>query len=306
MNTRSNNNNALKVYTDGACKDNPGVGGWGVLIQQAGMNDIELYGGVKETTSNRMELKAAIEALTRLIPMLVGDLTADVITDSKYVKNGITKWINSWRLNGWKTSARTPVKNADLWKQLDDLMSQVNHGGFSRVNWAWTKGHSGNPGNERADALANLGTEGKESIEDGLIQEPPADVASKAVTTGSNKPVQMQLPLMKPVSFSEFLSLLASHTEFDGMTLKRLQVLDAVANYPGINKKTLGEMLDVSRTAIFRHCNALSEGGHKHNGRIVDGKGWIEIKKSTKESRKHEHHLTKEGESIVKKLWGTV
>ena len=128
---------AVKAYTDGACSGNPGPGGWGVVLQ-FGDHERELKGGESDTTNNRMELTAAIEALKAL-------------TDSTYVKDGITKWLSNWKRNGWKTAAKKPVKNQDLWQQLEDCVAQHT------VEWLWVKGHSGHPENERADALANEG-----------------------------------------------------------------------------------------------------------------------------------------------------
>ena len=134
------------IYTDGACKGNPGVGGWGALLR-AGAREKELFGGEPHTTNNRMELLAvirALEALTR--PTAV-----ELFTDSQYVKNGIETWIHAWRRNGWKTADRKPVKNVDLWQRLDT--AQARH----KVTWAWIKGHAGHPENERADELARAG-----------------------------------------------------------------------------------------------------------------------------------------------------
>lgn len=137
---------AVVLYTDGACRGNPGPGGWGVLMQY-GPKRKELYGGEDQTTNNRMELMAAIaglEALKRTCQV-------DIYTDSQYVRKGITDWIHGWKKNGWKTSARKDVKNRDLWQRLDASIAR------HRVNWHWVKGHAGHPGNERADALANMG-----------------------------------------------------------------------------------------------------------------------------------------------------
>lgn len=136
------------VYTDGACRGNPGPGGWGALLK-AGERERELYGGELDTTNNRMELTAAIEALRALRrPCLVM-----LYTDSEYLRKGITEWLPRWRERGWRTASRKPVKNADLWRVLDELASQ------HRIDWHWVKGHSGDPGNERADELANVGLE---------------------------------------------------------------------------------------------------------------------------------------------------
>lgn len=136
----------VSAFTDGACSGNPGPGGWGVLLR-AGAHEREIYGGEPETTNNRMELTAAIQALQALTEPCAVELT----TDSTYVKDGITKWLQNWKSNGWKTAAKKPVKNQDLWKQLE--AQTVRHA----VDWRWVKGHSGHPDNERADALANRG-----------------------------------------------------------------------------------------------------------------------------------------------------
>ena len=134
------------IYTDGACKGNPGPGGWGVLMI-SGVTRRELCGGEAATTNNRMELTAAIEALRALKRRC----RVRLFTDSSYVKQGIETWIHGWKKNGWKTSAKKPVKNADLWQALDVIAAQ------QEVEWRWVKGHSGDPGNERADALSNQG-----------------------------------------------------------------------------------------------------------------------------------------------------
>jgi ribonuclease HI len=136
----------VHVYTDGACKGNPGPGGWGALLVSGGREQ-ELYGGERETTNNRMELIAVIRALESLaVPSEV-----DLHTDSQYVKNGIETWIHGWKRNGWKTSDRKPVKNAELWRELE--AATLRH----RIRWHWVKGHADNAGNLRADALANRG-----------------------------------------------------------------------------------------------------------------------------------------------------
>ena len=134
------------IYTDGACKGNPGPGGWGALLR-AGAAERELWGGEPRTTNNRMELLAVIHGLSAL----TRPCAVTVFTDSEYVKNGITTWIHGWKKRGWLTADRKPVKNQDLWQRLDQLASQ------HRVDWQWVKGHAGDPGNERADALANRG-----------------------------------------------------------------------------------------------------------------------------------------------------
>ncbi|MFC3119008.1 ribonuclease HI [Jhaorihella thermophila] len=141
----------LFAYTDGACSGNPGPGGWGVLLQAKDggrvVKERELKGGEPETTNNRMELLAAINALEAL--ERPAEIT--VVTDSAYVKNGITSWLHGWKKNGWKTSAKKPVKNAELWQRLD--AAQARH----KVHWQWVKGHAGHPENERADELAREG-----------------------------------------------------------------------------------------------------------------------------------------------------
>jgi ribonuclease HI len=137
---------ALVIYTDGACSGNPGPGGWGVVLRW-GELEREMNGGEAETTNNRMELMAAIEALRAL----KRPTTIRIWTDSTYVRDGITKWIHGWKRNGWKTAAKAPVKNADLWQQLDELAR--GH----KVDWQWVRGHDGHPENERADALARGG-----------------------------------------------------------------------------------------------------------------------------------------------------
>ncbi len=134
------------VYADGACKGNPGPGGWGVWLK-SGAHERELFGGDKLTTNNRMELTAVIEALA----VLKRPSTVVVYTDSQYVKNGITTWIHGWKARGWNTADKKPVKNRELWQRLEVLNAA------HQVSWRWVKGHSGDPGNERADALANQG-----------------------------------------------------------------------------------------------------------------------------------------------------
>ncbi len=136
------------IYADGACRGNPGPGGWGAWLQ-SGVHEKELFGGEKLTTNNRMELTAVIEALASLkrASQVV------VYTDSEYVKNGITTWIHGWKARGWKTADRKPVKNVELWQRLDTLNAA------HQVQWRWVRGHAGDPGNERADRLANRGAD---------------------------------------------------------------------------------------------------------------------------------------------------
>jgi ribonuclease HI len=136
----------VTIYTDGACRGNPGPGGWGVWLS-FGEHERELFGGEANTTNNRMELTAVIEALRSL----TRPLAADIYTDSQYVRKGMLEWLPNWKLRGWKTAARKPVKNADLWRELDELAQG------QAIQWYWVKGHSGDPGNERADGLANRG-----------------------------------------------------------------------------------------------------------------------------------------------------
>lgn len=135
----------VEIFTDGACRGNPGPGGWGALLRCGG-HDKELYGAVAATTNNRMELQAAIEALRALKRPSQVALT----TDSQYVRQGITEWVHNWQKRGWKTAANKPVKNADLWQQL--IVEADKHD----IEWLWVKGHSGHPDNERVDGLANL------------------------------------------------------------------------------------------------------------------------------------------------------
>ena len=135
----------VEIFTDGACRGNPGVGGWGALLRW-GDKQKHLKGAEAETTNNRMELTAAIEALKALSCACTVDLT----TDSQYVRKGITEWIHNWKRRGWLTAGKKPVKNADLWQQLDELAQEHD------VTWHWVKGHSGHPENELADELANL------------------------------------------------------------------------------------------------------------------------------------------------------
>jgi ribonuclease HI len=147
---------SVELFTDGACKGNPGPGGWGALLRYRGVEK-ELFGGEPDTTNNRMELTAVIrglEALTRACPVRV-------TTDSQYVRQGITSWILRWRQNGWLTANRQPVKNRDLWERLDALLTRYP------VQWHWVKGHAGHPDNERADALANRG------VARGTDRQPP-------------------------------------------------------------------------------------------------------------------------------------
>jgi ribonuclease HI len=136
----------VDVFADGACKGNPGAGGWGVLMRY-GAHVKELHGGEPNTTNNRMELTAVIRALEALKRAS----RVRVHTDSQYVQKGISVWIHDWKKRGWKTADRKPVKNAELWRRLDELAAQHT------IEWIWVKGHAGHPGNERADALANLG-----------------------------------------------------------------------------------------------------------------------------------------------------
>ena len=146
----------IKIYTDGACKGNPGIGGWGALLVY-NEQSIEIFDGELETTNNRMELMAVIEALNRATSMKDD---VQIYTDSSYVQKGIQEWIHNWKKNGWRSSNKKPVKNQDLWQKLDTLNSSLN------VEWFWVKGHAGHPGNERADFLAN---EGVKKIQQGIL-----------------------------------------------------------------------------------------------------------------------------------------
>jgi ribonuclease HI len=138
-----NDTNRIVIYTDGACSGNPGPGGWGAILR-TGEHEKELSGGDDETTNNRMELMAAIAALEELKQ----PSPIDLFTDSTYVRDGIMKWIHNWKRNGWKTAAKKPVKNVDLWKRLELAMER------HKIEWHWVKGHAGHPDNERADELA--------------------------------------------------------------------------------------------------------------------------------------------------------
>ena len=138
----------VDVWTDGACKGNPGWGGWGALLRQ-GKHEKSLYGGEPDTTNNRMELMAVIQALKAL----KRECEVIVHTDSQYVQKGMTEWLVNWKRRDWRTADKKPVKNADLWQELDALVQQ------HRVSWRWVRGHAGDPGNERADQLANMGVE---------------------------------------------------------------------------------------------------------------------------------------------------
>ena len=137
--------NKVEIFTDGACKGNPGPGGWGAILRY-GTTEKEIYGASKNTTNNIMELTAVIESLKNLKKPC--ELT--ITTDSKYVKNGITEWIHNWKKNGWRTAAKKEVKNKELWIELDSLIQ------IHSITWDWVKGHSGHPENERADLLANI------------------------------------------------------------------------------------------------------------------------------------------------------
>ncbi|MBV8635920.1 MAG: ribonuclease HI [Burkholderiaceae bacterium] len=139
-------NTKVEIYADGACKGNPGTGGWGALLI-SGENKKEMFGGERNTTNNRMELRAVIEALNAL----KRPCEVVVYTDSQYVQKGISEWIHGWKARGWKTAAKEPVKNAELWQELDEARNR------HKVEWRWVKGHAGHAGNEAADALANRG-----------------------------------------------------------------------------------------------------------------------------------------------------
>jgi ribonuclease HI len=138
------------IYTDGACKGNPGPGGWGALLSSGGTTK-EIFGGELDTTNNRMEIMAVIEALSAL----KRPCQVTLHLDSEYVLKGITEWIHGWKARGWRTAAKAPVKNVDLWQRLDAMVSSSGH----QIDWRWVRGHAGDPGNERADALANKGVE---------------------------------------------------------------------------------------------------------------------------------------------------
>jgi ribonuclease HI len=138
------------MYTDGACKGNPGPGGWGVLLTWSG-TEKELFGGELATTNNRMEMMAVIEGLSALKQ----PCSITLYIDSQYVLKGMTEWLKGWKARGWTTASKEPVKNVDLWQRLDALVNTAGH----KIEWRWVKGHAGHPGNERADALANRGVD---------------------------------------------------------------------------------------------------------------------------------------------------
>jgi ribonuclease HI len=142
--------NAIEIYTDGACKGNPGPGGWGVLLKSGG-TEKELFGGELVTTNNRMELMAVIQALQAL----KRPCAVTLYLDSQYVLKGITEWLPGWKAKGWRTASKQPVKNVELWQQLDALVAGSGH----VIDWRWVRGHNGDPGNERADQLANRGVD---------------------------------------------------------------------------------------------------------------------------------------------------
>ena len=141
--------NTVVIYTDGACKGNPGPGGWGAILRSEDGQEKELWGGERETTNNRMEMMAVIEALRAL----KGPVQARVHTDSQYVQKGISEWIHGWKRRGWKTANKEPVKNEDLWREMDRLAAQ------HKIEWIWVKGHAGHAENERADDLARRGVD---------------------------------------------------------------------------------------------------------------------------------------------------
>ena len=144
---------SVVIHTDGACRGNPGPGGWGAVLDASGQSKT-LNGYEAETTNNRMELTAVIEGLRAL----KRPCRVELVTDSKYVMQGITQWLSNWKRNGWKTAARKPVKNVDLWQQLDDEVQRHD------IEWRWVKGHSGNTGNEMADQLANQAIDGAKQV----------------------------------------------------------------------------------------------------------------------------------------------
>jgi ribonuclease HI len=148
MSSSASTAEVIRIYADGACKGNPGRGGWGAILQYGG-REKELFGGEPMTTNNRMELTAVIRALEELKRASV----IEVYTDSQYVQKGISEWLRDWKRRGWRTADKKPVKNQDLWQELDRLASE------HRISWHWVRGHAGHPENERADQLANRGVE---------------------------------------------------------------------------------------------------------------------------------------------------
>jgi len=142
--------NQVDIYTDGACKGNPGPGGWGVLLKSGELTK-ELFGGERQTTNNRMEMMAVIQGLQALKK----PCRVTLYIDSQYVLKGITEWVKGWKARGWRTASKEPVKNVELWQQLDQLVATCGH----TIEWKWVRGHNGDPGNERADQLANRGVD---------------------------------------------------------------------------------------------------------------------------------------------------
>ncbi|MBL4621917.1 MAG: ribonuclease HI [Immundisolibacteraceae bacterium] len=138
----------IEIFTDGACRGNPGPGGWGAILR-SGVHEKELHGGAADTTNNRMEMMAVIEA----VKTVKEPASLSITTDSKYVLQGMQEWLVQWKKRGWKTASKKPVKNVDLWQQLDALLEH------HQVKWTWVKGHAGHEGNERADELANMGVD---------------------------------------------------------------------------------------------------------------------------------------------------
>jgi ribonuclease HI len=155
MNSPIQPKGVIQIFSDGACRGNPGPGGWGVLLRYRA-HEKTLHGGEPNTTNNRMELQAVIAGLSALKPD--NNTPVEVHTDSKYVQQGMLSWIHGWKRNGWKTADRKPVKNADLWQQLDMLAQKFD------ISWHWVKGHAGHPENERADQLANQGIDELQSL----------------------------------------------------------------------------------------------------------------------------------------------
>jgi ribonuclease HI len=164
MSEQSGEETVVDIFTDGACRGNPGPGGWGALLR-SGKNEKELCGGEAATTNNRMELTAVIRALEAL----KRQSRARVYTDSQYVQKGISEWVHGWKRNGWRTADKKPVKNVDLWKRLDELAA------LHDTEWHWVKGHAGHPENERADRLANKGIPGDGQLSAGALLAGPKE-----------------------------------------------------------------------------------------------------------------------------------
>jgi ribonuclease HI len=221
--------NAIKaIYTDGACSGNPGPGGWGVVIQFTNGSQHEIGGHAPQSTNNRMELQASIEALRALKTLPLSSLEASLHTDSEYVKNGITKWLPSWKKRGWKTAQGKAVLNQDLWEALDELNS-------SKIQWHYVRAHVGHPGNERADAIARAFS----------LRQP---LSLRQLDTPMPEPKDTPPVVSEPTSDSKSLELRASHLRD---LLEILDLADAIATQGYlITSAELADLMDVHASAV--------------------------------------------------------